>query len=61
MAAPAQSDARVIGDDSVAYADAAQWFMDGGGALGYGAAAVLAGAYTGVALTPALVAGSFGG
>lgn len=61
FAAPAQTEARIIGDDSVTYADAAQWFMDGGGAVGYGAAALVAGAYTGIALTPALVLGSFSG
>ncbi|MGH3449827.1 MAG: hypothetical protein ACRDQW_03690 [Haloechinothrix sp.] len=58
FAAPADSVA-VVDDDSVTYADAARWFMDGGGAAGYGAAALVAGAYTGIALTPALVAGSF--
>lgn len=60
FAAPAESDARIAGDGDVTFADAAQWFMDGGGAAGYGAAALVAGAYTGIALTPALVAGSFG-
>jgi hypothetical protein len=34
-------------------------FIIGGGALGYGAAALVAGAYTGIATTPALIAGSF--
>lgn len=57
-AAPAESDAR-IGDDSITYAEAVQIFNDGGGALGYGAAALVSGAWTGVWLTPAMVAGSF--
>ncbi|MFD8494502.1 hypothetical protein [Amycolatopsis sp. NPDC059657] len=42
-------------DDHITFSDAASWFMDGGGALGYGAAAVVAGAYAGIATTPALI------
>jgi hypothetical protein len=34
-------------------------FIVGGGALGYGAASLVAGAYTGIATTPALIAHSF--
>jgi hypothetical protein len=41
------------------FADAFNAFMDGGAALGYGAAAIVGGAYTGIALTPALIAHSF--
>ncbi|WP_328604200.1 hypothetical protein OG943_29580 [Amycolatopsis sp. NBC_00345] len=37
------------------FGDAVTMFTDGGGALGYGAAALVAGAYTGIATTPALV------
>jgi hypothetical protein len=43
----------------VTFADAFNTFIDGGSALGYGAAAVVAGAYTGIATTPALIAHSF--
>lgn len=41
------------------FGDAYNTFLVGGGALGYGAAAVVAGAYTGIATTPALIAHSF--
>jgi hypothetical protein len=37
------------------FGDAYATFIEGGGALGYGAAALVAGAYTGVATTPALI------
>lgn len=40
------------------FGDAVDLFVDGGGALGYGAAALVAGAYTGIALTPELVVDS---
>ncbi|MBB4688474.1 hypothetical protein [Amycolatopsis jiangsuensis] len=40
------------------FGDAYATFIEGGGALGYGAASLVAGAYTGVATTPALVAHS---
>ena len=46
-------------DDSPSYGDAYNTFILGGGALGYGAAALVAGAYTGIATTPALIASSF--
>jgi hypothetical protein len=41
------------------FSDAYNAFMDGGAALGYGAAAVVGGAYSGIALTPSLIAHSF--
>ncbi len=41
------------------FGDAYNTFILGGGALGYGAAALVAGAYTGIATTPALIAESF--
>ena len=37
------------------FGDAYATFIEGGGALGYGAASLVAGAYTGIATTPALV------
>jgi hypothetical protein len=37
------------------FGDASNTFIEGGGALGYGAAALVAGAYTGIATTPALI------
>jgi hypothetical protein len=40
------------------FGDAYNTFLIGGGALGYGAAALVAGAYTGIATTPALIAHS---
>lgn len=42
-----------------AFGDAYNTFILGGGALGYGAASLVAGAYTGIATTPALIAHSF--
>lgn len=42
------------------FGDAYNTFIVGGGALGYGAASLVAGAYTGIATTPALIAHSFG-
>lgn len=45
--------------DALTFADAFYTFIEGGGAVGYGLAALVAGAYTGIALTPALIAGSF--
>ncbi|MGH3760375.1 hypothetical protein [Actinophytocola sp.] len=41
------------------FGDAYNTFILGGGALGTGAAALVAGAYTGIATTPALIATSF--
>jgi hypothetical protein len=46
-------------EEPVTFADAFNVFLEGGEALGYGAAAVVAGAYTGIATTPALIAHSF--
>lgn len=43
------------------FGDAYNTFIVGGGALGYGAASLVAGAYAGIATTPALIAHSFGG
>jgi hypothetical protein len=40
------------------FGDAYNTFTLGGGALGYGAASLVAGAYTGIATTPALIAHS---
>jgi hypothetical protein len=37
------------------FGDTYDTFIDGGGALGYGAASLVAGAYTGIALTPAWI------
>lgn len=37
------------------FGDAYATFIEGGGALGYGAASLVAGAYTGIATTPALI------
>lgn len=42
------------------FGDAYNTFIAGGGALGFGAASLVAGAYTGIATTPALIAHSFG-
>ncbi|MBN6034585.1 hypothetical protein JYK18_06730 [Amycolatopsis sp. 195334CR] len=41
--------------DKVTFSDAYYTFIEGGGALGYGAASLVAGAYAGIANTPALV------
>lgn len=41
--------------DQITFADAYHTFIAGGGALGYGAASLVAGAYTGIALTPDMV------
>lgn len=43
------------------FGDAYNTFILGGGALGYGAASLVAGAYTGIATTPSLIAHSFAG
>ncbi|HVK24894.1 MAG TPA: hypothetical protein VM677_26345 [Actinokineospora sp.] len=47
--------------DQPSFGDAVELFTEGGGALGWGAAALVAGAYTGIALTPAMIANSFCG
>jgi hypothetical protein len=44
--------------DFVSFGDAYRTFIWGGGALGAGAAALVAGAYTGIATTPAEILGS---
>ena len=43
------------------FGDAYNTFILGGGMLGAGAASLVAGAYTGIATTPALIAHSFAG
>jgi hypothetical protein len=43
------------------FGDAYNTFVDGGGYLGYGAASLVAGAYAGIATTPALISHSFTG
>lgn len=43
------------------FGDAYNTFVDGGGYLGYGASSLVAGAYAGIATTPALIAHSFTG
>jgi len=48
-----------VGAAGPTFGDAFLVFIEGGGALGYGAAALIAGAYTGIALTPALIAHAF--
>ena len=63
-AAPADH-ARVVsaaapkGDPDPTFGTAFWTFIDGGADLGRGAAEVIAGAYTGIATTPALIAHSF--
>jgi hypothetical protein len=47
------------GDPEPTFGTAFWTFIDGGADLGRGAAEVVAGAYTGIALTPALIAHSF--
>lgn len=46
------------GPDVISFGDAYRTFIWGGGALGAGAAALVAGAYTGIATTPAEILGS---
>lgn len=41
--------------DQISFADAYHTFISGGGALGYGAASLVAGAYTGIANTPDMI------
>jgi hypothetical protein len=45
--------------DPVTYGQAINLFTDGGQALGYGLAAAIAGAYSGIATTPSLISHSF--
>jgi hypothetical protein len=59
--AVASADRNADDVESFTFANAFYTFIEGGGALGYGAAALIAGAYAGIALTPALIAGSFSG
>lgn len=53
--APVASPAYHHDDDFVSFGEAYRTFIWGGGALGAGAAALVAGAYTGIATTPAEV------
>jgi hypothetical protein len=46
------------GGDFISFGDAYRTFIWGGGALGAGAAALVAGAYTGIATTPAEILNS---
>lgn len=47
------------GDPDPTFGTAYWTFIDGGADLGRGAAEIIAGAYTGIATTPALIAHSF--
>lgn len=58
LAAPFASADTADFPDQPSFGDAVELFTDGGGALGYGAAALVAGAYTGIFLTPDLVSES---
>jgi hypothetical protein len=69
IAAPAFASASPAGDPELpglveegsypTFGDAYNTFILGGGAVGYGAASLVAGAYTGIATTPALITHSF--
>jgi hypothetical protein len=48
-----------MGDPDPTFGTAFWTFIDGGADLGRGAAEIVAGAYTGIATTPALIAHSF--
>ncbi|MQA11281.1 MAG: hypothetical protein GEU98_22535 [Pseudonocardiaceae bacterium] len=65
VASPMSADESAPAGDSsssdVTFADAYYDFKESGGALGYGAAGLVASAYTGIATTPSLVAGQMGG
>ncbi|OLR90047.1 hypothetical protein [Actinokineospora bangkokensis] len=64
LAAPfASADTGATSDfpDQPSFGDAVDLFTDGGAALGYGATATVAGAYTGIALTPELILDSLDG
>ena len=52
-------DADVDDVDVFTFSDAFYTFIEGGGALGYGAASLVAGAYAGIATTPAMILYSF--
>ncbi|WP_245992840.1 hypothetical protein [Prauserella muralis] len=55
FAAPAETPAPVPDTEGITFSDAYYQFIDGGAAAGYGAASLVAGAYTGIARTPALI------
>lgn len=58
-AAAPQAQSQVQNADDPTFGDAYENFNEGGAAAGYGAASLVSSAYTGIALTPALVAHSF--
>jgi hypothetical protein len=55
FAAPAATAAPAPSGDDFSFTDAFNQFNEGGGALGYGAASLVSGAYAGIATTPALI------
>lgn len=55
VAAPQADEPPVPVSDGITYSEAYYQFIDGGAALGYGAASLVAGAYTGIARTPWLI------
>jgi hypothetical protein len=55
---PNMSSSHDHGGDVVSFGDAYRTFIWGGGSLGAGAAALVAGAYAGIATTPAEILGS---
>ncbi|MFF5992416.1 hypothetical protein [Prauserella flavalba] len=55
FAAPAETSAPKSATEDITFDDAYYQFIDGGAALGYGAASLVAGAYTGIARTPWLI------
>ncbi|HEY0639660.1 MAG TPA: hypothetical protein VGD67_18590 [Pseudonocardiaceae bacterium] len=62
VAAPAERVEVVsLDDDGFSFEDAVELFVSGGAAVGYGVAALIAGAYSGIATTPELVLDSLGG
>ncbi|PRX48972.1 hypothetical protein B0I33_1034 [Prauserella shujinwangii] len=54
FAAPAEASSP-IPHDGITFSEAYYQFIEGGGALGYGASSLVAGAYTGIARTPHLI------
>jgi hypothetical protein len=57
-AGPVATPSNSHGSDYVSFPEAYRTFIFGGGALGTGAAALVAGAYTGIATTPAEIVNS---
>ncbi|GAB3488899.1 hypothetical protein [Amycolatopsis cihanbeyliensis] len=63
FAAPAPAQTPDVGthqDEFITFSDAYHQFIEGGAALGYGAASLVAGAYTGIARTPHLILNPLG-